>query len=104
MQMTASAAPTSYSRPGWPCAGACRTCFNAGTRALSPPEPTAARPSRGLFHVRTASTLYQMINFHRDQADVIRKVFGHGEALDFIDQLLTKFLRAKACPLAHGPQ
>ena len=44
-----------------------------------------------------------MINFHRDQADIIRKVFCRGELLYFVDQLLAKVLRAKAGSLTHGP-
>jgi len=37
-----------------------------------------------------------MINFYRDQADIIRKVFRRCELLDLIDQLLAKFVSAKA--------
>ena len=43
-----------------------------------------------------------MINFHRDQADIIRKVFGRGKLLNFTDQLLAKFLSAKVGALTDG--
>ena len=45
-----------------------------------------------------------MINFHRDQADIICKVFCCGELLYFLDQLLAKFLGAKASSSIYGSQ
>ena len=43
-----------------------------------------------------------MINLHRDQAHIIREVFCRRELLNFLDQLLTKFLSAKASSLIYG--
>ena len=43
-----------------------------------------------------------MVDLHRDQTDIICKLFCRGELLYFLDQLLAKFLRAKAQSLTDG--
>jgi hypothetical protein len=37
-----------------------------------------------------------MINFYRDQANIIRKVFCRCDSPNLVDQLLAKFVSAKA--------
>jgi hypothetical protein len=41
-----------------------------------------------------------MINCHRDQTDIIRKVFCRCELLNLVDQLLAKFFSAKTGSLS----
>jgi hypothetical protein len=43
-----------------------------------------------------------MINLHRDQADIILKVFFHCKLLNLIDQFPAEFVGAKAGSLTHG--
>ena len=45
-----------------------------------------------------------MINFHSDQADIICEVFRSCKLLNFSDDLLAKFISAKAGSLTHRSQ
>jgi len=42
-----------------------------------------------------------VINFHRDQADIICEVFRGCKLLNFSDELLAKFVSAKAGSLTN---
>ena len=57
-------------------------------------DTRAMDASRRLHFVRD-SIVHQMINFNRDQADIIRKVFCRCELLNLVDQLLAKFVSAE---------
>ena len=56
---------------------------------------------RSTIWLKSTSILHQMVNFHRDQADIICKVFCRCELLNLVNQLLAKFVSAKGGSLTH---
>ena len=69
--------------------------------ALARFAPERASKTRRLRNKWDRLTLYQMIDLHRDQADVIGEVFCPGELLDIADKLFAELVRTKTDSLAH---